>query len=300
MAYDGGVERPVLEVKQRDLPAAKVLRGERIVRVRGSARRRAAAGYRTPMARFLGLSTSVHALILIAGMLGGAAYVRRGGAEHPPAQYTIVIDSKPETVASIERASAEPERQLARERPTESEPTPTTTDAEVEAAMMPSLDSVARAPSASAPTGSEELRRIMGDPRQSWRLAGNEKSGLHVGHVHVPPVSECCGEPQPEPKSPPAEDVYTYPQVVRMAPAKFPGKSRRLGEDGSVLLEMTVGVDGLVKDVRVAETSGYSRLDDCAVAAAWDWVFTPAKRNGVAEVSLARHRYTFRFTGWGG
>ena len=84
-----------------------------------------------------------------------------------------------------------------------------------------------------------------------------------------------------------------------MAPADFPLKSQRLGESGSVLLEMTVGIDGLVKEVKIAQSSGYARVDDCAVAAAWDWIFQPALRNGVPEVALARHRYTFRFVGSG-
>ena len=53
-------------------------------------------------------------------------------------------------------------------------------------------------------------------------------------------------------------------------------------------------------EVALLESSGYVRIDDCAVDAAWAWVFKPATRNGVPEEALAHHRYTFRLTGGSG
>lgn len=306
MTYDGGVERRGLGGVELESRAAGLSRGSPVGVVSGapSVRRRLAVqGYRAPFGRFLGLSLTAHALIVIAGLTGGAAYVRRGGVEQRPASFTFPIDAQQEATAEDVSASAEPEREVETERDLqagEGEVSPLSEIAQDEAPLSPGWELLASAAAVSEPGGSASLDQLIGDPRNTWRLPSAEAPGLHVGHVHEPPISECCGEPQPAPSAPPEAEIYVYPKVVKMAPADFPLKSQRLGEDGSVLLEMTVGVDGLVKDVRVAQSSGYSRIDNCAVAAAWKWIFEPATRDGVPEVALARHRYTFRITGSGG
>jgi protein TonB len=254
------------------------------------------------LGRFLTLSFFFHALLLAAGITGGAAYSRRSGTEGPPPAILFLADASPEPTAPVATASAEPARPLERE-PIVAEPEPRASEepsvletaplSKWEPASLPS-------PPAAFELPSDVLERVIGDPRQDWRLPSHEILGLDLGVADEPPVSDCCGEPQPAPAAPPEEEVYVYPSVLKMARAEFPVKSQRLGESGSVLLEMTVGPDGLVKGVRVAQSSGYSRLDDCAVNAAWEWVFSPATRNGVPETSTARHRYRFRLTGVGG
>jgi len=303
MTYDGAVERQVLDWMKADAPASGAERGAAAgAGGRGSyRRRRAALGYRAPLGRFLGLSLTTHALILAAGLGGGAAYVRRSGVEQPLANAQILLEVQSQPSVPVAAADAEPEREVEREEPvTDAELAPLAEASSDEAAILPSWELLASAEPLRAPGDSRELEELIGDPRTSWRLPSHEAPGLHVGHVHEPPVSDCCGEPQPAPAVPPKAELYVYPKVVKMAPADFPQKSLRLGEDGSVLLEMTVGTDGLVKDVRIAQSSGYSRIDDCAVAAAWHWIYEPATRNGKPEVALARHRYTFRLTGSGG
>ncbi len=66
----------------------------------------------------------------------------------------------------------------------------------------------------------QSLDKLLGDPRGSWRLPGGEAPGLHLGAADESPVSDCCGEPQPLPQKPPADDIYIYPEVVSMAQAK--------------------------------------------------------------------------------
>lgn len=296
MTYDGAVERQVLGARTGGSAVAGAGRGARYSRAR-----RAGEGYRSPMRRFLGLSLTTHALLLLAGLTGGAAYVRRSGADHPPASFSFPINSVSEPSAAVAEASAEPVREIEKAAASaEAEVVPVEAASEDESPAQASWEALASVAPSRGARETQSLDKLLGDPRGSWRLPGGEAPGLHLGAADESPVSDCCGEPQPLPQKPPADDIYIYPEVVSMAQAKFPLKSQRLGEDGTVLLEMTVGADGLVKDVRVAQSSGYRRIDDCAVAAAWDWIFKPATRNGVAEVSLARHRYTFRLTGSGG
>lgn len=258
--------------------------------------------------RFLALSTTLHAVLVVAGITGGAAYQRRAGGEALQAVITVAAADAPLLDEVAREEPSEPARPIeSSPRPAEDPQSPAETlvEATLEAtpeAMpgeSPAADEAALASSErSKAIGERSLADVLGDPRASWKLASNGVPGLQVGLAAAPHVSDCCGEPQPAPARP--ADVYVYPEVVSMARAEFPRQSQRLGEQGTVLLEMRVGTDGLVKDVRVLESSGYVRIDDCAVDAAWAWVFKPATRNGVAEEALAHHRYTFRLTGGSG
>ncbi|HTF87114.1 MAG TPA: TonB family protein [Planctomycetota bacterium] len=263
----------------------------------GLGTRRARASASSGFARFLTFSVALHAVVVVAGITGGAAYLRSSGSEAQPAMIVFNSTPEPRTTESLVSAAAEPERAIDNPDPPK-EPTdsPVSPEAEVQQTELSDFEPPASvASTAVRPTA---LDKVIGDPRSSWRLASLAEPGLRLGSDD-PPVADCCKEPQPPPAVAVSAEVYVYPEVLSMARAEFPEKSQRLGEEGSVLLEMTVGPDGLVKEVKIAESSGYPRLDDCAVAAAWDWKFKPATRNGVPEAALARHRYTFRFTSSG-
>jgi protein TonB len=58
--------------------------------------------------------------------------------------------------------------------------------------------------------------------------------------------------------------------------------SRRLGEQGEVRLSIHVGSDGRVITARVAQSSGWERLDKAAIEAVSVWRFIPAQKDGVA------------------
>jgi protein TonB len=65
----------------------------------------------------------------------------------------------------------------------------------------------------------------------------------------------------------------------------YPPISRRLGEEGRVVLRVQVGVDGLVMAVEVAQSCGFPRLDASAKSAVEHWRFVPAQRGGAAVES---------------
>ena len=58
----------------------------------------------------------------------------------------------------------------------------------------------------------------------------------------------------------------------------YPSASRRLGEEGKVILLVRVGVDGRVVGASVDQSSGFPRLDAAAVEAVTRWRFVPARR----------------------
>jgi protein TonB len=87
-----------------------------------------------------------------------------------------------------------------------------------------------------------------------------------------------------------AETKYQAPSFnagyLHNPPPKYPAMSRRLGEQGRILLRVMVSADGAAVSVALQASSGSSRLDEAALDAVRRWRFVPAKR-GVQAVSAS-------------
>jgi len=84
-----------------------------------------------------------------------------------------------------------------------------------------------------------------------------------------PPVSNVLAP------TPPSGIAATHTQPP------YPMLARRIGEQGSVLLSITVAIDGSVQSASVARSSGKIDLDEAAVSWVKDhWKYRPASRNG--------------------
>ena len=64
---------------------------------------------------------------------------------------------------------------------------------------------------------------------------------------------------------------------------EYPALSRRLGEEGKVVISVLINTQGRAEEVRLKKSSGYNRLDDAALRAVKTWGFRAGTRNGVAE-----------------
>ena len=60
----------------------------------------------------------------------------------------------------------------------------------------------------------------------------------------------------------------------------YPSMSKRLNEQGSVILRVLVKSDGSVGSIEIKSSSDYPRIDQAAVDAVRNWQFNPATRNG--------------------
>ena len=69
-------------------------------------------------------------------------------------------------------------------------------------------------------------------------------------------------------------------QMVAGKPPRYPIESRRKREQGTVILSLTLGVDGAVESLTIAQSSGFSRLDAAAREAVRSWRWKPMIRNG--------------------
>lgn len=80
-------------------------------------------------------------------------------------------------------------------------------------------------------------------------------------------------------------------------PPAYPDDARRKGLQGQVTLRVRVTADGRPESVLLVESSGWSVLDDAAIAAVEAWRFEPARRGGRAEAATIDLPVVFRLGG---
>ena len=85
---------------------------------------------------------------------------------------------------------------------------------------------------------------------------------------------------RPGPPSPPAPLVPPRADAAHLNnPAPdYPSVSRRIGEEGEVLLDVHILPDGSVGEIRLRESSGFPRLDQAALEVVRRWRYVPARR----------------------
>ncbi len=91
----------------------------------------------------------------------------------------------------------------------------------------------------------------------------------------APPVQQATPAPEaPAPVTPPRTDAA---HLNNPAP-QYPALSRRLGEQGRVMLDVYILPDGSVGETKLNRSSGFPRLDNAALQAVKTWKYVPAKR----------------------
>lgn len=91
--------------------------------------------------------------------------------------------------------------------------------------------------------------------------------------IAAPPIK---AEGTPAPVTPPD---FTADYLNNPAP-RYPVESRRLREQGTVTIRVLVSPEGSVQEIKLADSSGHSRLDKAALSAVRGWRFAPAKQAG--------------------
>jgi len=74
----------------------------------------------------------------------------------------------------------------------------------------------------------------------------------------------------------------------------YPQMSRRLGEQGAVVLRVMISPDGRAGEIQLSKSSGYSRLDRAAIEAVREWRFVPALKGGRPVAAWYEWRWEFR------
>jgi protein TonB len=74
----------------------------------------------------------------------------------------------------------------------------------------------------------------------------------------------------------------------------YPMMSKRLGEEGQVLLRVLVSSQGSAEQVQLLRSSGFPRLDEAAQEAVAKWRFVPAKVGSVATTAWVQVPVSFQ------
>jgi protein TonB len=125
---------------------------------------------------------------------------------------------------------------------------------------------------------------------------------IHIETPPPPPKSTAITVVTPEkPVAPPpapvpvVEAVRVMPKIdaKRSQEPEYPSTSRRLGEQGSVTLQVLVDIDGRVVDTKLVQSSGFERLDQAALdGVKGSYRFLPGTLDGKPQQMW----YTFKFT----
>jgi protein TonB len=146
-------------------------------------------------------------------------------------------------------------------------------------------------PPVAAPTPPKPKPRPIPQP-QPQPVAAPEPMPLAPVVPPAPPAPPAPPEPivsapPPAPPAPPAPPRIELPSsnadYLRNPPPPYPPLSRRLGEQGRVVVRVFIQLDGTASRAEVQRSSGFERLDQTAVQAALRWRYVPGKRAGVPE-----------------
>lgn len=90
-----------------------------------------------------------------------------------------------------------------------------------------------------------------------------------------------------KPASPPGDGDVTMPisnaVYLNNPHPPYPRVSRRLREEGRVLLAVEIDVDGHASQAVIKRSSGFERLDQAALQTVLKWRFVPGKQAGIAK-----------------
>ena len=133
--------------------------------------------------------------------------------------------------------------------------------------VMPSKASVATpekaTPSTTAPTAQTHTKSTSNDAATTAAAPTTSNTRAQAAPALTLPSSEAQGLNNPKP---------AYPKL-----------SRRLNEQGQVVIRVYVGADGSAQQGEIKSSSGYDRLDQEALRTVLRWRFVPGQRLGTPE-----------------
>jgi TonB family protein len=107
-------------------------------------------------------------------------------------------------------------------------------------------------------------------------------------------ASPALAQPQPEaaPAPPAGPRLTKPPALVTFVEAEYPAAEKAAGQTASVVLQLTLDVEGRVTNAQVQESGGPA-FDAAAVAAARQFVFSPAEIDGAPAPIRILYKYDF-------
>lgn len=112
-------------------------------------------------------------------------------------------------------------------------------------------------------------------------------TGVVAPPAPLPPIAAPVAVAPAPPAPPPAPVKVELPSsdadYLQNPKPAYPPISKRLGEQGKVVVRVLIGADGNAQKAEIRQSSGFERLDQAALATVLKWRYVPGKRGGVAE-----------------
>ena len=142
-------------------------------------------------------------------------------------------------------------------------------------APAPTKKAITKAPTVAAP-----LPMAINDPTP----AVNAPTGTTTPQPVLPAIAApVAAAPVASPAPPAVQLPSSDADYLQNPRPPYPAISRRLNEQGKTTVRVLIGTDGLPQRAEISKSSGFSRLDDAAMATVMRWRYVPGKRGGVAE-----------------
>ena len=142
-------------------------------------------------------------------------------------------------------------------------------------APAPAKKAITKAPTVAAP-----LPMAINDPTP----AVNAPTGTTTPQPALPAIAApVAAAPVAAPAAPAVQLPSSDADYLQNPRPPYPAISRRLNEQGKTTVRVLIGTDGLPQRAEISKSSGFSRLDDAAMATVMRWRYVPGKRGGVAE-----------------
>nr|WP_107784093.1 energy transducer TonB [Nitrosomonas nitrosa] len=156
------------------------------------------------------------------------------------------------------------------------------------------------------------VKKVQPQPKQR-QIVANTPVQLEEEFV-APTPPEPVTEPEPAPAKQEKQTVAAArPEQMQTGPVtlsselsvscpelsapEYPALSRRLGEEGKLMLQVELDESGRISNTRIINSSGYSRLDNAALAAVKTWRCRPAVRDGQPVRAIALQPFNFVIQG---
>ena len=141
--------------------------------------------------------------------------------------------------------------------------------------------------------------------KQQSRQPVSEALELSDAEVIAPPSPPVevveAPAPEPAPVSAPTGPITLSTELSvtcpELTPPSYPPLSRRLGEEGKLVLRVELDESGHVNTASVVESSSYKRLDEAALAVVKTWRCNPSLRNGQPVRAVALQPFNFVLQG---
>lgn len=166
------------------------------------------------------------------------------------------------------------------------------------------------APPEPAPVKLQPAKKPVIQPKQEKLVA---KSPVTPKQEYVEPAPQPVPAPVTEPVKESTMTAEAAPAPVssspvtltselsvscpKLTPPTYPAISRRMGEEGKLVLRVELDERGRIDDAKVINSSGYERLDTAALTAVKDWQCNPSLRNGQPVRAVALQPFNFVLQG---